>query len=443
MKLRTQHFARRLTLALAVVSGLRAGEEPKRFDYAAKIDVKESFDSNLFMTDVEPNRTLYPNAEDPFVESFITTVTPTVGLDYTPCESFNLSASYAPGMEFYHARSSESHVKHRGNLTFKGKIADAQWELPSNFLFIQGSQESPIYDTSAQVGGPPAIGAIPVRNRRRAFVFLNNFKVTQPIGKWFLRPVVYSYVHDFLTHQRFAGVLFPDGTPNPYAGYENYEDRWEINGGLDVGYEFVKNTRLVVGYRYGHQDQGKIELSPLPTVVNSPYDNDYQRVLFGIEGAPLKWLRLNFLLGPDFRDFGALNNPAYNTDEIVYYANGSISFLPTDRDTIAFRFKRYMQPAFGGPSMYEDITYDVTYGRRFGDKLSLHAGFLAYAGDWQGPVNREDWIYTPSIRLSYAFTDHLSAEGRYAYDWSVSVVPDKPGREFTRHVGTVGLKYAF
>ena len=37
--------------------------------------------------------------------------------------------------------------------------------------------------------------------------------------------------------------------------YENYVDRQDVNGGLDVGYEAVKDTYLVAGYRYGRQDQ--------------------------------------------------------------------------------------------------------------------------------------------------------------------------------------------
>ena len=75
--------------------------------------------------------------------------------------------------------------------------------------------------------------------------------------------------------------------------------------------------------------------------------------------------------------------------------------------------------------------------------MTAVAGFKVYGGDWQPPVNREDWIYTPSAMLSYAFNKHLNADLSYSYDRAVSEAPNTQGREFTRHIVSLGLKCSF
>ncbi len=99
--------------------------------------------------------------------------------------------------------------------------------------------------------------------------------------------------------------------------------------------------------------------------------------------------------------------------------------------------------------MYQDITYDITWKHRFNDHWSATAGFRLYIGDWQDPVYRDDWIYTPSVGLAYVYNRHLSAELAYSYDWVQNQVSTTSpgatyanGREFTRNLLFLGLKYA-
>jgi len=75
-------------------------------------------------------------------------------------------------------------------------------------------------------------------------------------------------------------------------------------------------------------------------------------------------------------------------------------------------------------------------------------GFQLYIGDWQSPVQREDWIYTESIGLSYTHDKHRGAELAYSHDWVESQVPTSvatcsKGREYTRHLVSLAIKYAF
>ena len=65
------------------------------------------------------------------------------------------------------------------------------------------------------------------------------------------------------------------------------------------------------------------------------------------------------------------------------------------------------------------------------------------SGDWLAPVSREDWIYTVSASVGYTFHRHWNAELGYSYDWVDSRVDNTEGREFTRHLVALGVRYNF
>jgi hypothetical protein len=139
--------------------------------------------------------------------------------------------------------------------------------------------------------------------------------------------------------------------------------------------------------------------------------------------------------------------PAFNQNKLLYYWDASATLVLTGNDTVTLKSTRFERPAFSSFSMYEDIKTDLTWRRQFGSQVTATAGFTLYIGDWQLPVNRNDWIYTPNASLAYAFTKNLSAEIAYSYDWvdsrvPASVQPLTDSREFTRHLATLVVKCA-
>ena len=69
-----------------------------------------------------------------------------------------------------------------------------------------------------------------------------------------------------------------------------------------------------------------------------------------------------------------------------------------------------------------------------------------YIGDWQAPTKRDDWIYTPTAGLTYAYNKHLSADLTCSRDWAVnqqSGIATGNGREFTRDLVSLAVKYVF
>ncbi len=409
----------------------------------ASLTLKETYDSNIYIQDNAPTPAHVAAAEAAGLKpveankgSPVTSILPKVGLDYKPCSAFSLSLGYAPEIVFYHSAHSEDYVTQRGTFNLGGKIGDATWDLANTATYIDGSTEGP---TFARPDDIPAIGGIPLRDRRAAFVFRNSFRLTEPVGKWFLRPVASSYVHDFKTNQRL-------NTQSALYGYENYIDRQDINGGLDIGYEIAKGTHLVMGYRYGQQNQFQL------LGVGSPLNNSYHRILLGVEGSPASWLKLAVLAGPDIRRFDPGTPAGFNRNKMLYYFDVSATVIPTRNDTVTLKSLRYEQPAFSSFSMYEDTKTDLSWRHKFSDQFTAGVGFTLYIGDWQPQdaprVRRDDWIYTPSISLAYTFNKHLSGEFACSYDWVDSRVPASVERytsshEFTRHLVSLGVKYTF
>jgi len=433
-------------LAMVALTATQVRAAVTNLTWKAEASMKETYDSNVYLQDNAPAAANVAAAEAAGLRpvqankgSFMTTIMPKLGLDYKPNAAFNLSAAYSPEIGLYNSAEDEDYVTHRGTLDFNGTDENTSWELLNAGTYIQGSTQGP---TFARPDDIPAIGGIPLRDRRAAFIFRNSFQLTQKVGNWFFRPVASAYIHDFQTDQHYQTAL-----QKSMFSYENYVDRQEVSGGLDVGYDVGKKTYLVAGYRFGRQDQFTLPGAG-GTTLHSTFGNYYHRILLGVEGSPASWLKLAVLAGPDIRRFDAGTPAGFNRNNLLVYWDASVTVLPDKDDTVTLKSTRYEQPAFSSFSMYQDIKTDLAWRHKFNDQFSAQIGFTLYIGDWQQPVNRDDWIYTPSAALDYNFNKHLSAEFACSYDWvdskvPASVEPLTESHEFTRQLVSLAVKYMF
>ena len=395
--------------------------------WKAEATVRETYDSNVYLQDVTPNPANVLAAQaagfhpvEANKASWVTSVLPKLGLEYRAGAALAISAAYAPDVTFYHSAPDEDYAAHRGTFNFGGKIDETSWELLNTATYIDGGTEGPSF---ARPDDIPALGAIPVRDRRAAFIFKNGFRIKQPFGDFFVRPVASSYIHDFKTDLRYV----PPATRASYS-YENYIDRQEVYGGVDVGYRVVDKTDVVLGYRYRRQDQFKGPYGPGGALIDSPFDSVYHRVLGGLEGSPADWLKVTLLAGPDIRQFSSDAQrlyPAFDPDTLLWYSNGALTWLPRQADAVTLRSTHFEQPAFSSFSMYEDFRTELLWKHAWGEQLSCTLGFILYIGDWQAPVHRDDWVYTPNGSVAYNFTKHFRGELSYSYDWCDSFVSTK------------------
>jgi hypothetical protein len=433
-----REFLRLSALAAAFSPFCFALAASTNLTWKADLAVKETFDDNVYLQNNAPPSTM-PDAVPAKKDSWVTTITPHVGLDYKFCTGFKAALSYAPDVAVYHNAPSEDNTTHRGLATFSGTADDVVWEQPNTFTYIEGNRYGPVFGRTLTSSSQdvPAIGGIPLRDRRAAFIYRGGFKLTWTLDRFFIRPVASAYVHDFKTVQE------PSTTPTG-AYYENYVSRQEVNGGVDIGYDVGKKTFLVLGYRYGRQDQGTL------LGVNSPYDSSYNRILFGVEGSPASWIKLALLGGPEIRDWRSSTPAGFDRNRIDYWVDASATLMPDKNDAVTLLFRRYTQPAFSSQSIYDDMTYSATWKHTFNEHFSANAGMQLYIGDWQVPVYRDDWIYTPSAGVTYTYNKHFSVEATASGDWAENKTPTSApkaqyadGREFTRHLVSLAVKCTF
>ena len=386
----------------------------KSWKPSVSISVREAYDSNVYLQET---------TDQANHESLVTGITPSVGLTWKASDGFNLTASYAPEVSFYNAESSEDNVAHKGVANFSGKFDKVKYEFNNALTFVNGNDLSPTY---TGVGGSAILGGVPLLERRDQCLVRQSLKINIPLGKWFVRPLLTTYIHDFQTEHSTTVV-----------GYQNYVDRNDIGGGLDLGRSVTDKLAVFAGYRYGAQDQAASPVSAFQ------YDNTYHRPVVGVEGTVNSWLKLALQGGPDFRDFESTVPATFDNDKVRLYLDGTATLTLSKDDSVNFIAKRFVLPGYGGGSFFEATTYDVSWKHKFNDKCT--AGLSGRAHNWEfaKPVVRDEWWYGVGVMAAYTLNPHWNIDA--AYDLAVveSDVPATPGREATRHLVSVSARYSF
>ena len=258
--------------------------------------------------------------------------------------------------------------------------------------------------------------------------------------QWFVRPAASLLYYNMMTE-----LL-------PVAGYQNYCDRYDVNGGTDFGYKVTPQLALTLGYRYGHQYQQQY-----PTTVaagNYSSSSDYQRVLAGIEGNPWKWLTVKIQAGPDFRsyegDSATHTTPVNNLHPVTYFDEASLTATFAPENTLTFKTKSWEWVSCLGKTPYFDSAYELVWHRKLMDKLALDLGGKIL--DWNfnsgnlATCRRNDLFYSTSAGLGYAVNAHVSLTLAGVLNWGRNAESDvaNPGaREFDQQLITLGAQWKF
>ncbi len=417
------------------------------------IGIKESYDDNIFLAGapvLAPYKVPVGSvAALKNVSSFLTTISPKIGFDFVPLLGNqdalqSLTLSYAPDVVFYHEISSENYSNHRIGTAAKGKMANFSFQLDNTFNYIDGNKYAPVYPGNYR----SAYGYAPSRERRQQLQDRSTLTLRYDQEKWFVRPTASLLFYDLDTKQ-LAG----------FTGYQNYADRYDVNGGTDLGYKLNKDLAVTAGYRYGSQYQQT--LSPAIDKYNQSAGSGYQRALLGIEGKPFNWLEIKLQGGPDFRRYGS-SAPVRDRTPTTYYGEAALTATLSKQDTITFNYRQ--SPWVSGTGMVPtfESTYDLNYRRKFNDKLSGNLGLRLLGADYTSglsysagkstpttaPTNlRNDLQYTVSAGLRYAFNAHFSADFSYSYDLGRNAVDglSTPSyyREFDHQLVSVGVQAKF
>jgi len=399
--------------------------------------VKEGYDDNVFASGTGPSKNR---------ESWVTTFSPKFGVDFAalagrPAALSALSLGYSPDFNFYHQETSEDFDAHRIAATLKGKTGDFSYSVENGFNYIDGSENGPIY-----LAGRSAYGSAVPRERREQFQDRAKAIFQYDLGRWFIRPNATFLYYDLRTNMRV-----PTG---PWTGYDNYPDRYDVNGGADLGLRVSPSCSLTLGYRYGHQYQQ--QFAPAIDPLKFSASSDYQRVLVGVEAKPWKWLTISGQAGPDFRNYQA-NTPTHTTpikdpDLITYYAEAGLTAELSRQDTLSFKYKQWQWVSSIGKLPYFDSLYDLSYRHKFNQRLTADLTGRAQTSDYTSGSAassvRYDCQYTVAAGITFAFTGNLTASLNYnldlarnAQDGLSSAVEAQ--REFNRQMVSLGLQFKF
>jgi opacity protein-like surface antigen len=414
------------------------------------IGVKESYDDNVL--EVSGNG-LKPQS------TWITSVSPKIGFNFAPllgnqATLQTLSLTYAPDFFIYHDASAESYDAHRVNGTIRAKSDNVTFAFDNAFLYNDGSTTSPLYALN-QLSGSLAnqndkfrnfFGQGTVRERRHQ---IQDRATTSLQYKWkniFVRPTAALLYYNLDTDWHNTSAA-------PYKGYQNWPNRNDVNGGLDLGYYLTPKLAMTLGYRYGSQYQQRL---PLTIDADNHFSSsDYQRVLLGLEGNPWKWLNVKMAGGPDFRNYNSFA-PVNDFHPVKYYGEAVMTATVTANQTLTFNYKQWQWVSATGKVPYFDSLFALTYHWNATKQLGVDLGGRIQEADFtsgnettgSASSRRDDRQYTLSAGVSYAFTPHFSANLSYAYDLGENILNlpanlEPEYRNFNRNLVSVGLGYKF
>ena len=419
------------------------------------LGVKESYDDNLLLVS---GNGLAPQS------SWVTTVSPRIGFNFAPLLGNQktlqtLSLSYSPDFNIYQNAPAQSYDAHKIGDTIKGQAGDFSFSLDNAFLFNDGSHQAPIY--ALNQSGTAASQLDQFRNNYAHPVPRERLAQTQDRAtivlqydwdKFFVRPVASLLNYNLMTDWHNTSVIA--GSPPPVYGYQNYVDRYDVNGGVDLGYKLTPKLAATLGYRYGSQYQ---EQCPAAITSDRHYSSSYyQRVLLGLEGKPWKWLNVKLSGGPDFRNYNSMA-PVNDFHPIKYYGEAVLTATLAANQAVTFNYKQWQWVSSTGKVPYMDSTYALTYHWSATKQLGLDLGGKVLEGDYTvgndnsgtAPSLRDDMEYEVSAGVTYAFTTRLSANLAYTYDLGDNALNNLPVtlgpayRSFEHQVASLGVQYKF
>jgi opacity protein-like surface antigen len=416
------------------------------------LGVKESYDDNIFGVS---GVGLQPKS------SWISAVSPKIAFNFAPLlgsqSAFqSLSLSYAPDLVRFHEAPTENYDAHKIGAGIRGTAGDFSFSLDDAFLYNDGSKIAPTYALN-QTGAAGELDkyrnvfatAMP-RERRNQVQERETAALQYDWDRAFIRGTdsLLDYNLDTAWH---------NSTKVPYIGYQNYVDRSDVNGGLDLGYKVATNVAVTLGYRYGSQFQQQF---PTSITTDSHYSSStYQRVLLGVEGKPFDWLDVKLDGGPDFRDYNS-HAPVTDFHPTKYYGEAAVKAMIATNQSLTFNYKQWTWVFAAGEVPEFDSSYALNYHWNVTGQLGFDLGARIQEADFTGgndtagtaPSDRADRLYTLSSGVTYAITPRITASLNYTYDAGNNEMSNEnlPAaarqtdyRNFSHNLVSLGLLYKF
>ena len=334
-----------------------------------------------------------------------------------------VSVSYVPTVTKFSGESNEDNVKHVLSSAWTQKVDNLSVVTVTDLTFVDGDDGGIDY-------GPygSAFSTVAPRERRDQWQNKSDLALRYDAATGFVRGVGKLQYWDMRT----AAV-----------GTANYVDRYDIQGGVDLGRSLRKDgPEYYLGYRSGYQFQDN-DYNPAS---HKNASNHYTRYLLGVEGKLRPGLKLNAQTG------WAVHN--YSESPLIYSGNQREQGLYSDIAVTwsanlsdEFQFKTTRCRTFSTVSSssvlasVHQLAWQHSYSNKWRCVLTGRVAEAEYS-----PAARDDLDYSVVVVMTYDFNTSVSGAFTASKDFglnnhnAISGVTEK-NREFERAFASFTLSW--
>ncbi len=295
-----------------------------------------------------------------------------------------LQLFYRPRAQRFWSERTEDHVQHDLGFNYRGGHGPLSFQIQSTQTRVQGASQAVEFD-----GGRNAFATAAVRGRRNQWQNRSSGQFRIDGDTAFVR-VLGNLVYFDIDTERLVGAARP-------LGYDNWINRYDLWGGVDVGHRMDDRGELYLGVRRGYIHQGDQGARP------SSRSSHYTRAVIGYTGQFHERVSGRIEAGPSRHDYrsgpGALRLTRL-------YLDASLSAQLDPKNQLSFRAVERQWVSGSGFLGNRDMTYGLTWTHQSETLWTSRVGFLARGLNYDGsPVN--DWLYTLSSEMTYLLRSNL------------------------------------
>ena len=234
---------------------------------------------------------------------------------------------------------------------------------------------------------------------------------------------------------------FQDALRTAAANGCNYVDRHDVQGGVDLGRSLGgTGPEVYLGYRRGHQFQDD-DAAPAALAAPAGASNRYERALVGVDGSPVKSLKVAAQVGWAGHDYDA--EYAGDAREEGVFTDAVLTWSVTKSDELQFKTGQARTISTTGKNSILSTTHQLSW------KHTFNAAWTAalcgrFAEAEYAPFPRDDIDYTALASLTWNATDALACTLAFSQDWGRNHLnqlagPAEARREFDRAFVSIGV----
>ncbi|WP_457795334.1 hypothetical protein [Horticoccus sp. 23ND18S-11] len=314
--------------------------------------------------------------------------------------------------------ATENHVRHTSALSGSGRRGGLAWEFSSQTIAVNGDDRSPVFGLSRS-----CFAISPPRERRDQWQNRSAARCRQNLGAAFVQGVATFAGYDLRT------------SPQVVAGVDNYVDRADTAGGIEVGRVLSNGLSVAAGIRAGQQFQDR------DGGRKSDRSNHYRRLLLSFDGPLAGRFRIVGAVGPARHTYAINSTGPARIDR--WYADLGLNVSLTARDTLHVSTKRAQGVASTGNVSSQDLASTVQWRHRFSAVWAASVAAKVAGGIYDGAMRDDEQTVgagTVTWRTKHGPEVNLTCGGEVSRDCSLR--PD-PARDYQRRHASLATNWTF